>query len=109
MKKTYRQIEYFLIILFILISINSCSKTNENEYQLEKGECYKLLSLKNLGGGRYNIILHGEGVEKCEILGEMEGNKISATAGSAPIHFIIQDNKILLLHQEKRCTFKRIE
>ena len=109
MKKIPKEIIHFSLTLLVICMVICCSKDIDGKYKLVKGDCHKFLLLKNLGDGKYNVIVDMEGVEKCEILGEIKDNTISGFAGNTPIQFIIQDNRVLLKYQDNKCLFEKVK
>lgn len=107
--KLLQKMLHSIIALLVLMSFIKCSKDIGGRYKLVEGDCAQSLIIKNLGGGKYNIILQGDDMGECELLGKITGNKISALAGTTPIHFITKDYRLILLIEDKECTFEKFE
>ncbi|MDY6932716.1 MAG: hypothetical protein SVZ03_00670 [Spirochaetota bacterium] len=109
MKRGFQYILFLSFVFLFALSILTCSKNIGGKYKLLEGDCQEFLIIKDLGGGKYTIILLRQDVVEFEIVGDIEGNRISAHIGSSPIHFDFQDNQAFLLYQDRQCRFEKIE
>jgi len=98
-----------LIAIFSIVYFNQCSKIIDGQYTLVKGDCNKSLILKNLGGGKFNIILQQDGVIEIEILGRLEGDKITGFAGVTPTYFTIKGDKLIFQRLERVCLYEKVK
>jgi hypothetical protein len=53
------------------------------------------------------VVLKGTSEIENEIVGDYFENIISAKVSKEPIFFVINDNKVIMLFNEKRCIFEK--
>ncbi len=95
------------MIIIASLSLLSCGRTIDGQYELKDGDCFKNLSIRSVGKDKYNIILIDEQDNKVDILGVLRDNTITADFGYSALNIIIMDNAVLLLNQNNRCRYER--
>ncbi len=105
--KTSPGIACIIAIVSICFNFMSCTQSPDGKYTLKSGDCQDYVILKNLSYGKYMVVLKGTSEIENEIVGDFFENIISAKVSKEPIFFVINDNKVIMLFNEKRCIFEK--
>lgn len=101
--------EYCVFFIVAILSATGCGKSIAGNYTLVDGGCMENLSLKSLGNGQYNIVLHEERDYRIDVLGELKGDEISANFGHSMMNFKLENSRVVLSYKDNRCVYEKAE
>ena len=110
----YRFLILIAFVSIIVASQLSCSlipdvKTVDGLYKEIEGECKISISVKDLSHGKYVLILKdSEGVES-EVSGNLVENVIFTKIGENSAYFSINKNRILMIYNDNKCIFEKVD